>query len=88
MGDAERDAVKALYRKRAGHDDWTANLYYLIGYRGWAYRRRAVAALGLGAGDAVVEMCCGTGLNFSLLQGRSARGAGSSESSSRWRPTR
>jgi len=68
MGDAERDAVKVLYRKRAGHYDWTANLYYLIGYREWAYRRRAVAALGLGAGDTVVEMCCGTGLNFSLLQ--------------------
>ena len=68
MGDTGRDAVEALYRKRARNYDWTANLYYLIGYREWAYRRRAVAALHLGPGDTVVEMCCGTGLNFPLLQ--------------------
>jgi ubiquinone/menaquinone biosynthesis C-methylase UbiE len=68
VGDPGRDSVTALYRKRARNYDWTANLYYLIGYREWAYRRRAVSALRLGAGDTVVEMCCGTGLNFSLLQ--------------------
>ena len=68
MGDTGRDAGEALYRKRARNYDWTANLYYLIGYREWAYRRRAVAALHLGLGDTVVEMCCGTGLNFPLLQ--------------------
>jgi ubiquinone/menaquinone biosynthesis C-methylase UbiE len=62
------DAVEALYRKRAKNYDWTANLYYLIGYREWAYRRRAVAALRLSPGDVVVEMCCGTGLNFPILQ--------------------
>jgi len=39
-----REAIKALYRKRARDYDWTANLYYLIGYLEWAYRRRAVAA--------------------------------------------
>jgi len=69
VGDAPgRDAVRALYRTRARNYDWTANLYYLIGYREWAYRRRAVSALRLAAGDVVVEMCCGTGLNFSLLE--------------------
>jgi demethylmenaquinone methyltransferase/2-methoxy-6-polyprenyl-1,4-benzoquinol methylase len=62
------EAVRALYRRRSRNYDWTANLYYLIGYREWAYRRRAVSALRLSAGDTVVEMCCGTGLNFSLLQ--------------------
>ena len=67
MRETSPNAIKALYRKRARHYDWTANLYSLIGYREWAYRRRAVAALRLGAGDTVVDMCCGTGLNFELL---------------------
>ena len=33
-----------------------------------AFRRVAVGALGLRAGDTVVELGCGTGLNFPLLQ--------------------
>jgi demethylmenaquinone methyltransferase/2-methoxy-6-polyprenyl-1,4-benzoquinol methylase len=45
-----------------------SNLYYLIGFREWAYRKRAVAALDLQSGDTVVEIACGTGLNFPLLQ--------------------
>lgn len=68
-----KDELVALYRKRARNYDWTANLYYLIGFREWAYRRRAVAALRLRPGDTVVEMACGTGLNLPLL--RSAVGA-------------
>src|SRR6185312_3024710 len=31
-------------------------------------RLRAVQALGLGTGDTVIDMACGTGLNFPLLQ--------------------
>lgn len=57
-----------IYRRRAKFYDLTANLYYLIGFREMAYRRQAVAALGLQVGDTVVEIGCGTGLNFSLLQ--------------------
>lgn len=57
-----------LYRKRAGNYDVTANLYYLLGYREYAYRRRGVNSLRLRPGDTVVELCCGTGINFSLLQ--------------------
>jgi len=64
-----REEIQGLYRKRAGRYDLTANLYYLIGFREQHYRRRAVAALGLQRGDAVVELGCGTGLNFPLLQG-------------------
>ncbi len=60
--------VVALYRKRARSYDVTAQLYYLIGVREWMYRRRAVDALSLARGDTVVEIGCGTGLNFALLQ--------------------
>ncbi|HKK27792.1 MAG TPA: methyltransferase domain-containing protein [Gemmatimonadota bacterium] len=56
------------YRKRAARYDLTANLYYLMGFREWAYRKRAVEALRLRPGDTVVEICCGTGLNLPLLR--------------------
>ena len=57
-----------LYRRRAASYDLSANLYYLVGFREQAYRKRAVAALQLQPGDTVVDLCCGTGLNFSLIQ--------------------
>ena len=57
-----------LYRKRAQRYDFTANLYYLIGIRETSYRKKAVAALGLRKGDTVLEIGCGTGLNFPFLQ--------------------
>jgi ubiquinone/menaquinone biosynthesis C-methylase UbiE len=59
-----------LYRKRAGFYDFSANFYYLIGIREFAYRRIAVEALNLEYGDTVVEIGCGTGLNFGLLRER------------------
>jgi len=59
-----------IYRARAERYDFTANLYYLIGYPEWRYRRQAIDALDLGPGDTVVELGCGTGLNFELLQER------------------
>lgn len=40
----------------------------LIGFRQQAYREKAVQALHLRPGDTVVDVGCGTGLNFSLLQ--------------------
>ena len=57
-----------LYRKRAKRYDFTANLYCLIGFRLQAYRKKAVQALNLQRGDTVVEIGCGTGLNFPLLR--------------------
>lgn len=48
--------------------DFTSSLAYAIGFRDWAYRRRAVDLLRLTRGDRVVEIGCGTGRNFSLLE--------------------
>lgn len=62
--------IVSIYRARARRYDLTANLYYLIGYPEWRYRRQVIAALDVGPGDTVVELGCGTGLNFELLQKR------------------
>jgi demethylmenaquinone methyltransferase/2-methoxy-6-polyprenyl-1,4-benzoquinol methylase len=67
-GQEERQFVRKIYGRRARFYDFTANLYYLIGFREKAIRRRAVAALELTQGSTVVEIGCGTGLNFTLLQ--------------------
>jgi len=56
------------YRKKAKHYDITSRLYPAPGYPQRAQRLRAVQALGLRPGDTVVDMACGTGLNFSLLE--------------------
>ena len=64
----DKKDIVDLYRKRAKRYDFTANLYYLIGFRLQAYRRQAVQALNLQRGDTVVEVGCGTGLNFPLLR--------------------
>src|SRR5437588_11518390 len=52
------------YRKSARHYDITSQLYFAQ----WAHRRKAVQALGLRLGDSVVEVACGTGLNFPLIE--------------------
>jgi demethylmenaquinone methyltransferase/2-methoxy-6-polyprenyl-1,4-benzoquinol methylase len=58
------------YRKKARHYDVTSRLYPAPGYPQRGQRRRAVQALGLRRGAHVVDMACGTGLNFALLQER------------------
>jgi ubiquinone/menaquinone biosynthesis C-methylase UbiE len=58
----------SLYRKRAKRYDRSALLLYLAGFRHWAYRRQAIQSLALNDGDTIVDLGCGTGLNFSLLQ--------------------
>lgn len=66
----DKISVAQLYQKRAENYDISANLYYLIGIREHAYRKKAVDALKLERGDTVVEIGCGTGLNFRLLRER------------------
>jgi demethylmenaquinone methyltransferase/2-methoxy-6-polyprenyl-1,4-benzoquinol methylase len=56
------------YRKKAKHYDVTSRLYPVPGYPQRTQRLQAVRALGLRPGDTVIDMACGTGLNFSMLQ--------------------
>jgi ubiquinone/menaquinone biosynthesis C-methylase UbiE len=63
----DKTSTSRLYRRRAGRYDLTANLYYPVGLREFAYRRKAVAALHLNRGGMVVEIGCGTGLNFGAV---------------------
>src|SRR6202045_4474867 len=66
--DRTREHLIETYRKKAKHYDVTSRLYPAPGYPQRTQRLRAVQALGLRAGDTVIDMACGTGLNFSLLQ--------------------
>lgn len=63
-----RNKLIGIYRKRARHYDSYAGFFPRIGLALWAYREKAVQALNLHEGDRVVEIGCGTGLNFPLLE--------------------
>jgi demethylmenaquinone methyltransferase/2-methoxy-6-polyprenyl-1,4-benzoquinol methylase len=60
--------MRDLYRKRAKHYDFAVWTYRLLGLRERMYRHHTVAALRLRPGDTVVDLACGTGLNFRFLQ--------------------
>ncbi len=62
--DSTPEHLIETYRKRARHYDISSHFYSPQ----WAYRRRAIQALGLRPGDGVVEIACGTGFNFSLIE--------------------
>jgi ubiquinone/menaquinone biosynthesis C-methylase UbiE len=66
--DRTREHLVETYRKKAKHYDITSRLYPAPGYPQRAQRLRAVQALALRPGDSVVDVACGTGLNFPLLQ--------------------
>lgn len=67
VGRTQRQLVET-YRKRAKHYDLTCRLYPAPGYPQRTQRLRAVHALGLRPGASVVDIACGTGLNFPLLE--------------------
>lgn len=62
-----KDTLIDIYRRRARLYDLTANLYCLIGFREQAYRKMAIEELRLKPGGTVVEIGCGTGLNFPFI---------------------
>jgi demethylmenaquinone methyltransferase/2-methoxy-6-polyprenyl-1,4-benzoquinol methylase len=66
--DATRERLIETYRKKAKHYDVTSRLYPAPGYPQRGQRRQAVSSLRLRPGDTVIDMACGTGLNFLLLQ--------------------
>jgi ubiquinone/menaquinone biosynthesis C-methylase UbiE len=66
--DRRRDRLIETYRKKAKHYDTTSRLYPVPGYPQRSQRLRAVQALGLRAGDSVIDIACGTGLNFPLIK--------------------
>jgi demethylmenaquinone methyltransferase/2-methoxy-6-polyprenyl-1,4-benzoquinol methylase len=66
--DDTRARLIEVYRKKAKHYDVTSRLYPAPGYPQRGQRRRAVEALDLRPGDTVVDVACGTGLNFQLLE--------------------
>jgi demethylmenaquinone methyltransferase/2-methoxy-6-polyprenyl-1,4-benzoquinol methylase len=66
--DTTREHLIETYRRSAKHYDMTSRLYPVPGYPQRAQRLRAVQALGLRPGDTVVDIACGTGLNFALLE--------------------
>lgn len=63
-----REDVRTVYDKHARFYDRAVWLYYLVGMPIRKWRRMAVDALNLNRGDTVVEIGCGTGLNFALLE--------------------
>jgi demethylmenaquinone methyltransferase/2-methoxy-6-polyprenyl-1,4-benzoquinol methylase len=56
------------YRKKAKHFDLVSRLYPVPGYPQRAQCRRAVQALRLRPGGTVVDVACGTGQNFPLIE--------------------
>lgn len=66
--DRRRQQLIELYRKKAKHYDLTSRLCPVPGYPVRAHRLRAVRALRVRPGDTVVDIACGTGLNFPLIE--------------------
>ena len=66
--DTTRERLIETYRKKARHYNVVSQLYPVPGYPLRAQRRRAVEALRLRPGDSVVDLACGIGQNFPLIE--------------------
>ena len=63
-----REEIREVYQKRAWMYELAVHACYLLGFRIGRYRRLTIEALELRPGDTVVEIGCGTGMNFPLFQ--------------------
>ncbi len=66
--DRTRERLIATYRKKAKHYDVTSRFYPAPGYPQRSQRLRTVEALNLRPGATVIDMACGTGLNFPIIE--------------------
>jgi demethylmenaquinone methyltransferase/2-methoxy-6-polyprenyl-1,4-benzoquinol methylase len=66
--DRTREHLIETYRKKAKHYDVVSRFYPVPGYPQRAQRLRTIRALDLRPGDRVIDMACGTGLNFPLIE--------------------
>jgi ubiquinone/menaquinone biosynthesis C-methylase UbiE len=66
--DASREHLIQTYRKKAKHYDISSRFYPVPGYPQRAQRLRVIRALGVGLGASVIDIGCGTGLNFPLIE--------------------
>jgi ubiquinone/menaquinone biosynthesis C-methylase UbiE len=66
--DRTREHLIKTYRKKAKRYDFTSRFSPVPGYPEHALRLRAVGALDLHRGDSVVDVACGTGRNFALIE--------------------
>jgi demethylmenaquinone methyltransferase/2-methoxy-6-polyprenyl-1,4-benzoquinol methylase len=65
-----REEILDIYQRRAGIYELAVHGCYLLGFPIGRYRRLAVRALAPQPGDTIVEIGCGTGMNFPLLQAK------------------
>ena len=65
-----REEIRDVYQKRAWIYEFAVYACYLLGFPIGRYRRLAIKALAPRPGDTVVEIGCGTGMNFPLLQAK------------------
>jgi demethylmenaquinone methyltransferase/2-methoxy-6-polyprenyl-1,4-benzoquinol methylase len=66
--DPTQERLIETYRKKAKHFDIVSRLYPVPGYPQRTQCRRAVQALHLRPGGTVVDVACGTGQNFPLIE--------------------
>lgn len=63
----DREKVKDLYQKSASQYDLATIFFRALGLQMKRYRKEIIRSLELKPGERVVELGCGTGLNFELV---------------------